>query len=206
MTRLLLLTTALGLVAAPAAVAAPKPKPKPKPLPMTCRLAVDPPDDATGTAAGAAGPSDAGLDLEAVDLATSATELTVVFDVLSLSRFDFLAPAGRAYTATFTVNGKAVTVRAVVTPAEQTGNDWAGGLGRGVVDEAASQVRMTVPLAKLPLGALKADATRFTALSATAHRWAGPAASGAAVGDAVDTAGPGTTYVHRQRSCVRVGG
>lgn len=200
MTRLPLL---LALAATAAAVPAADAAPKPKPLPVSCRLAVDPTEDATGTAGGAAGANDAGLDLEAVDLATSATELTVVFDVLSLSRFDFLAPAGRVFTATFTVNGKQQTVRVVVTPMEQTGNDW--GAGRGIVDEAATQVRVTVPLATLPTGALKANSTKITGLSATSQRWVGPAASGTAVGDVVDSATTAKTYVHRQRSCVRVG-
>lgn len=135
-----------GVATADAAVKKPAPKP-------TCKLVQDKTGDATGVTGPAAdGPNDPNLDIVWADIASNAKQLTAVLQLAAIGASPDTSPAGKTYDIGFLINKTGgVRLRIVLAPADtaSTPNLWPYG-GKGTVDTARKQLRVTVDLAKLP--------------------------------------------------------
>jgi hypothetical protein len=170
-------------------------KHRPKPV---CKLVTDGSGDAKGFASAVTMPSsDANLDIISADVATNATTLTGVLRVSKLASSDSTAPTGWEYQVTFGVNGVTDGVNVVIGP---NGTTWHGGKGKGKIDAAKKEIRISVPLSALNVP-IK-PGTVLTDLGARTWRVGG---SDQVVIGLVDTAGSSKTYVAGTRSCVKVG-
>jgi hypothetical protein len=192
---LIAVATVAPLLAGVGAAHAAKKPPVKRPV---CNLIPDSAGDGSDLGVGGLhGPNDPNLDILSADVATNATTLTAVIRVAGFSATSDTAPTGRAYDLVFHAGTKNVLVRALVNA---TGNTWAGGAGTGTVDTAAKEVRISVPLAKLPVPIKVGD--KLTELQASTWRWG--ASTDAAIGS-VDTATSVLTYTAGWPSCVKVG-
>lgn len=168
-----------------------------------CDLLVGAPGQATEGPNGTSLPNDPYLNILSADIATNATELTVVFRLSALptsATGDPYSPAGRQYEFVFHVGTSFAAVDAVLSP---IGNQFAGGTGTGVVDTATAQLHVTVPLASLPVKIQ--PGTALTGLVATSSRWVGNSDTlGIDLGLA-DKVTSARTYIAGTPSCVPVG-
>jgi hypothetical protein len=135
---------ACALTALPAQAAVRRPAPK------VCNLIKDAPDDANAVDGA---PSDPSLDVISGDVATNAALLTGVIRVKDLAKNNSMAPAGQRWDLTFTVGTTAVGLHVTVTadgkmnvPYDSINTQF---------DEAKNEIRMTVPIAKLPVKIVK---------------------------------------------------
>jgi len=192
---LMLLVAGSLCVPAIGAHAAPAKKKKPKPV---CKIVTDSPGDADGNGTPAGMPSsDANLDIVSADIATNATTLTGVVRVAKLAKSDSSAPTGWKYQVTFAAGGTTAEVNVVTGPA---GTTWYGGKGKGVLDLAKNEVRISVPLS-----AVTVPIKPGTVISSIGARTYRAGFNDQIALGLVDTADSSRTYTSGTRSCVKVG-
>jgi hypothetical protein len=162
-----------------------------------CHLVADAAGDATGTGLPVGAPNDANLDIVGADIATNATTLTAVVRLASLAAGDSSAPTGREYQVVFNVGTTTSSVDAVISP---SGTSWAGGIGKGVVDAAKKEIRISVPLSALDVP-IKPK-TPLTKVGARTYRVLG---SDQILLGNTDSADSSSTYIAGWPSCVKVG-
>lgn len=163
-----------------------------------CNQVKDTNGDAKGTGLPVSTPqSDANLDIVSADVATNATTITGVIRLAGLAANDNLAPSGREYRVTFQVGETVAEITAVISP---SGTSWNGGTGRGVVDTNKKQIRISVPLTKLPVRVR--PGTPLKNVGALTFRVG--LTSNVALG-LVDAARTSRTYVAGTATCVKVG-
>jgi hypothetical protein len=113
---------------------------RPAKVPPVCNLIVDP--------AGNVKSGDQSLDIVSADIAADVNNVTVVFRVAKLTPVtaDVMSPTGRYYAFAWSYEGQGGRIAVQDAP---TGTSWSGGAGRGVLDYAKNEIRMTVPVANL---------------------------------------------------------
>lgn len=145
--RHLVPVVALVAVATSMPAQAAKPKPKPKPPPPVCKLIQD--DEGDGVpynTAGAATVSDPNLDVVSGDVVTDATRLTAVIRLKDLTDTNPQGALGRRYLFQFVIG---TTTVGLVTTVGPLGVNYPPGTIKGVVDAAANEVRVTLPLTEV---------------------------------------------------------
>jgi hypothetical protein len=189
--------SALVVTAAQAGAAPTKPKPKPKPPTAgTCGLVTDPAGDANGINPGApvpathAGPSDDGLDILAIDLATGTKTMTWVMRIKKLTLAPSSAPAGETWRIHFTIRKTKFFLAAHAdTYGPRSDATYLGSDGKtatlpvvGIFDTAHSEIRftlLTAALAKVERAPLTATMTGIGGV--TGQEIAGPQSAANAV-------------------------
>jgi hypothetical protein len=199
--------------------------------PAICNLVKDPTGDAGFDIAGPPVPGASGDDIVSGDVATNATTLTTVVRVASLDAADPQAPLGRAYMFFFSAKGSdRLFFTSVTTYLQGTSYEFGyreaglGGLnanyvlstGKGVVDLAKKEVRMSIPLSALKAGGARtAPGTKIGGLAIETRRVAGQGVVAPPVvgGDQIPIGGgrllfddaAGKSYLMGTKSCVKPG-
>lgn len=203
--RLVLAATTVAAVALAGGASAAPAKP--------CNLMVDPAGDASFLGAA---PNDRSLDIRSADVATDAKTLTGVLRLDAFSAVSPGSPLGRGYYVQFNVPGASfpIYLNLQITP-DLTRYTWGtletlpNGSGRyvrkgdatGVVDGAANELRVSVPLSALATVTRIKPGTKLSALTATTTSVIGTSASGGLVAT-VDTAESSKSYITGSPSCV----
>ena len=199
----------------------------------TCKLVVDGKADNKLSPTGNGGvPGSPSTDIVSADVASNATTLTAVVRVAKLANPDPQSPLGQAWAVYF-LAPRNPTLYFLVARAYPTGNHFYFGYqgsdpnlplttlypvyeGKGVLDLAKSEVRISVPLkaiastVKLPkgsrLGSLEAKAMEIAGQGVVPSQNVGPArAPLGGLSETMDDAVGKTTYPMGAPSCVAVG-
>jgi hypothetical protein len=137
----------LALATAGTSIAAPK---APPPL---CKQVRDAAHDPTSLSvfhpalSAVAVPYNPNLDIVSADVANDATTITAVIRVAKLTVDDPTAPS-RIYWLGYTMrsSGEGGNLHVQITP---TGTSWQNGAGKGVIDTAKNEIRISVPISRL---------------------------------------------------------
>lgn len=202
-----------------------------KPVKTVCNLVRDDKGDEAVSVVGPGVPGSSNEDIVSGDIATNATTLTTVVRTAALAQPDPEAPLGQAFMFFFTTKGgDRLWYTSVSTYPEGTAYEWGyretglGGLnanyvlgtGKGVVDAAKKEVRMSLPLAALhAAGANTSKGSKISGLSIETRRVLGQGVTGSpsAGGSQLPLSGSrllfddasGVSYLIGTPSCVRPG-